>query len=132
MFIFVGRNWKTSIIRNNYSLIIERFRIRATEVDNGFQFYRIKKSIIRISSIQYIPINPKYQDRLFRLSCNYRNREKVKNVQNDGFTKKIKSMKNVVYFDVKISNQMSIFVDRDRKPSIIREKKFPDYREFQN
>ena len=38
MFIFVGRNRKTSIIRINR--IIESYRVRPTEMDTGFVFYR--------------------------------------------------------------------------------------------
>ena len=49
-------------------------------------------------------------------------------------TSKIKVLQNnlinVVYFDVQISNPMSIYVGRDRKPLIIRKNNFPDYQRF--
>ena len=50
------------------------------------------------------------------MSCNYNNREKVKNVQNEGL---FPFLFKVEYFDVQNSNPISIFVDRDRKTLII-------------
>ena len=44
------------------------------------------------------------------MSCNYRNREKVKNIQNEGFFLQFLKKFKIVYLDVKKSNLISIFV----------------------
>ena len=124
MLIFVGQNWKTSIIRKKRNVWIifldsadEKWRL---DLDSTGQ-----KKLIRISSIQKIPVIPKIQSRYFRMSCNYRNNEKVKNVQNELLLFK------VVYFDLQNPNLMSILVSLNRKPSIIRKnKEFPGLSRF--
>ena len=62
------------------------------------------------------------------MPCNYRNKEKVKNVQNGGFHYSIQ----VRVIDLQNLNTMYIFVVGGRKTSIIRKNRFyPDYWEYQ-
>ena len=128
--IFVGQNRKPSVIRkktkfSGLSGVSGAGRQKWTsDLDSTGQ----KKTWIVSHQSRKFLLSRKFRvNNNEFVSCNYLNREKVKNVQNGSF---FCILFKVVYFDLQNSNPMSIFVGRDRKTSISR-KFFPDYRDFQ-
>ena len=60
------------------------FPIRPTEMDTEFRFYRSKTP----SDCLFNPVNSRYPENselIFQNVCNYRNKEKLKNIQNGFF-----------------------------------------------
>ena len=120
-FIFVGWNRKSSIFqkkkkKNLNFQIIGNFPCWMTKMDTEFLDSAGQKINSSIYSIRKILEIPKYQNWYFRMSYNYHNSKKIKNVQNNSFAI---FYINVVYFDEQNSNPKFIFVSCDKKTSII-------------